>query len=289
MANKLHGAIMRSKHHNYYTALIAFVCLLTYTHLGWADNYTWVPRNAAEEEQRLLPVDPTICKVYEQNLRYFAQQNVPMSCERPIAPQFKDRIQAIEWENLDPARYPALFLAIAAKRNYLPPQQIEAAKKDPQAWIASVKDDFATGINVFRRAMIEPPLVGEVRRGKDGRSLPAAPFWIIQFGYNDMSPDNPDEFWRCKPKRGERLQYSMSSSLHLYLASEDLSELLEKFSADVTHPSSEGQHLRRIDGRLFIENIFGDDWISLSEIVTEPPLADAVCNFKFTKTPTRSK
>src|SRR5258706_7060156 len=46
------------------------------------------------------PADSGACDLYLENLRYFARTNMALSCERPIAPRFQDRIRQIEWQDL---------------------------------------------------------------------------------------------------------------------------------------------------------------------------------------------
>lgn len=65
------------------------------------------------------PSDPDACEIYLRNIRYYARLNTPMSCERPIAPQYKANIQMVEWENLSPAEYPELFAAIISKASWV--------------------------------------------------------------------------------------------------------------------------------------------------------------------------
>lgn len=251
-----------------------FILIFLFPILVLADEYRWVEVPHRDEEQHVIDVDPNICKLYEENLQYFARKNIPMSCYRPIAPQLKNRIKEVEWEDLDPNKYPDLFRAIVVKNHYL-----DIDKKGEEEIQKSVKYDLGQvekKIMVFRRAKLS--LTGHIRVSDPGAAPEA--YWIVQFGFSN-SQDNPDKFYRCTPTRGgipSQLEYK----LHLYIVSEAKKEVAKKLFT-TTHPSTEGQSLRLIDGRLFIENI--NQWaaIELNEVDTNMPMADTVCRFIFKK------
>lgn len=226
--------------------------------VSMADDYRWIESPDPAGDDQYIPVDPEICKCYEENLRYFAKRNTPMSCNRPIAPHLKDRIKEVEWEDLDPDRYPDLFRAIATSGQYQRGTGEDIIQRD----LKSNRAAIANKVRVFRRAKLS--LVGR------------EPYWIVQYGPNDISPDNPKEPWRCKPTRGG----GEDSSLELYKVSEAKHELTSKlFSSRGT----EGQHLRIIDNRLFVENIHEKAEILLNEVDTAVGGGNTVCIFQFKK------
>ena len=98
----------------------------------------------------------------------------------------------------------------------------------------------------------------------------------MQYGPNDISPNNPKEPWRCKPRRGG----GKESSLKLYIVSEAKHRLTEKL---FSHRGAEGQHLRLIDNRLFVENIRQKAEIQLNEVDTAVAGGNTVCIFQFKK------
>jgi hypothetical protein len=106
--------------------LFTFIFMIQVTITVQADDYLLDPApvyyqgTAHVETQYEKPVDPDVCKLYLKNLRFFAKQNAPMSCERPIAPQLQEQLRNVEWENLDPSKYPDLFQAMVTRT--FPPQ-----------------------------------------------------------------------------------------------------------------------------------------------------------------------
>lgn len=253
------------------TAII-FILIFLFPILVLADDYRWIKIANPENVQQVIDVDPKICKLYEENLQYFARRNIPMSCYRPIALHLKDRIKEVEWEDLDPNKYPDLFHAIVVKNHHL-----DIQKKGEEEIQKSVNYDLGQvekKIKVFRRAKLS--LTGHIRV-YDPAATPEV-YWIVQFGFN-TSHDNPEEFYRCTPTRGgipSQLEYN----LHLYVVSEAKKEVMHPlFTGPRT--STEGQFLRLIDGRLFIENINQQSAIELNEVDTKMPLADTVCRFIF--------
>lgn len=255
-------------------AAIIFILIFLFPILVIGDEYRWIKVPNRDDEQHIIDVDSNICKLYEENLKYFAQKNIPMSCYRPIAPHLKNRIKEVEWEDLDPNKYPDLFRAIVVIYRYL-----DLQKKSEEEIQKSVKYNLAQvekKIMVFRRAKLS--LTGHIHVSDPGAAPEA--YWIVQFGFNN-SHDNPDEFYRCTPTRGgipSQLEYT----LRLYVVSEGKKEVTKSLST-IPHPSDEGQSLRLIDGRLFIENINQQAAIELNEVDTNMPLADTVCRFIFKK------
>jgi uncharacterized protein YecT (DUF1311 family) len=232
------------------------------------DDYRWVEDPDPEVYQEIIPVDPKICRCYEENLRYFAKRNTPMSCERPIAPHLKDRIKEVEWEDLDPDQYPDLFRSIATS-GYLPDTSEDIIERD----LKDIRAGIADKIRVFRRAKLS--LVGRTQVPE--YTAEPEPYWIVQYGPNDISPNNPYEPWRCESQRGGGIR----SNLNLYVVSEARHELTNQLSVSRSRPSSEGQHLRIIDNQLFVENIRLGAWIELNEVDTAVPSGDTMCVFQF--------
>jgi hypothetical protein len=254
--------------------VVAGVCglvLMFSAAFSMADDYRWIESDNPDGDQQEMPVDPKICKVYEENLRYFAKRNTPMSCERPIAPCLKNRIKKVEWEDLDPDQYPNLFRAIATSGHYSPGTDEAIIERD----VKNIRARIADKVWVFRRAKLS--LVGRIQYQAYGAD--PEPYWIVQYGPNDISPDNPYEPWRCEPTRGGG--GGVESNLKLYIVSEARHELTKRlFSRRI---SSMGQHLRIIDNRLFVENIHPDAWIDLNEVDTAFAWGATICSFEFKK------
>lgn len=249
--------------------------ILTAVPLSIADEYRWIKNTAEDDEHQIIPVDPKICKLYEENLQYFARKNTPLSCYRPIAPHLNDRIKEVEWEDLDPDRYPAIFRSVIVEDEYL-----AISKKGEDVIQESLKyarENVAKKISVFRRANKLPPLIGRIRVSEP-RAKPE-PYWIVQYGPDDISESNPLKVYRCIPARDGGRQ----SSLHLYVVSEAKQEVAHPLYY-TRYPTHEGQYLRMIDGRLFVENI-RPGRISLDEVEIESAFRDRVCNFRFKKHP----
>jgi hypothetical protein len=252
--------------------VVAGICGLVFMFsaaFSMADDYRWDGSLDPEGNYQVIPVDPRICKCYEQNLRYFAQRNTPMSCKRPIAPFLKDRIKEVEWEDLDPERYPDLFRAIATDGKYQPGTSEDIIQRD----LKLIRAAIANKVRVFRRAKLS--LFG--RTQVQAYSAEPEPYWIVQYGVNDISPDNPDEFWRCKPRRGGGREWS----LYLYIVSAAKYELTKRLFT--SNNSTEGQHLIIIDNRLFVENINPKALIQLNEVDTAITGGGTVCLFQFKK------
>lgn len=253
------------------------IVLMFFATFAMADDYRWIKIPDSEGEQ-LIPIDPKICKLYEENLKYFAKQNTPMSCNRPIAPHLKDRIKEVEWEDLDPDRYPELFRAVVTLHKYLPGTGEDIIQRD----LKFIREDIAKKIRVFRRAKLS--LVGRICVYEP--TATPEQYWIVQYGVNDVSPSNPKESYRCKPTRGG-IDWD-PSNLDLYVVSENKLELIGWFGTTL-RPSSEGQFIRLIDGRLFVENINKKALIELNEVKVESAFTDTVCIFKFKKSSNRGK
>ena len=247
--------------------------------------------------------DPTVCQTYLKNLRHFAQQNVPMSCERPIAPDYRDRIRHVEMEDLDPHRHPKLFNALTKYFHngkipiHVPKDAPDEVKiKIMNSWIYETPPE-PTGPNeyglhmlqektfVFRRAKLD--LKGYPTRPSDYGVPKPKPetIHIIQFGYNIFDTKHPN--WNtCQPVRGsEGVGYD--SDIRFYIVGADLEELirpLEKFGG------SSGEYLLSIDGRPYVETMYSRGHINLLQISLDAPVVlEPVCLFLFTKSESKEK
>jgi|SRR5271157_3985201 len=252
--------------------VVAGVCglvLIFSTAFSMADDYRWIESLDPEGDQQYIPVDPKICKCYEKNLRYFARRNTPMSCERPIAPCLKNRIKKVEWEDLDPDQYPDLFRAIGTFHRYLPGTREDVIERI----LKSIRAGIANKVRVFRRAKLSR--VGRIQ--SQAYSADPEPYWIVQYGPNDISQNNPFAPWRCEPTRGG----GRNSHLELYIVSEGRHELTKQLFS--RRGSTKGQHLRIIDNRLFVENIHQDARIELNEVDTAIASGGTICIFEFNK------
>jgi len=225
------------------------------------------------EEAFKEPEDPKVCLTYLRNLQYLARLNTPLSCERPIARQFKPMIQLVEWENLDPIRYPDLFRAVLAEFHYWktnPPKDEEKAL----AWSA---EKIREKEIVFRRAMAK--LRGTPDSPLGQRTHDAQYLWYVQYGLN--TTDSANALWRCEPRRGGPTR-DYSSSLRLYLVSEDMTTVFQHVVNP--HNGNTGEALRLINGRLYVERIDSRGDVFLLEPDSESPgWLDYVCMFRFSR------
>lgn len=235
-----------------------------------ADDYRWIKNT--DRTGNLIEVDPKICKLYEENLRYFAQRNTPMSCYRPIAPHLKDRIKDVEWEDLNPDRYPALFRDVIVQHKNLSNKNEDEIQKN----VEYALDDIGKKIRVFRRAKIE--LFAHLRNNYNLSEKPES-YWVLQYGFDDISQSNPRSVYRCVSARAG----GQESNLRLYAVADDSGKLIGSLGTTL-YPSNEGQYIKQIDNRIFVENI-SEGWIYLNEVSTKTVLTDTVCNYKFEKSP----
>jgi hypothetical protein len=54
------------------------------------------------EGSEIKPSDPSICRLWGQNLNYFARKNRALSCARPIAPKLSTQLSRPDWKILKP-------------------------------------------------------------------------------------------------------------------------------------------------------------------------------------------
>lgn len=207
-----------------------------------------------------------VCGVYLQNLQYFAKHALPMSCGQPITPSLKDKLEKVEWEDIDPEKFPVLFREVVETR-------LSKDKVVTDDEIRLLRNKVTSKEYVFRRARVT--LIGhpdtEVRSSlsqwaKDyvnqyqGRSVPELKLTIVQFGANINDPDNPNEGLRCNLEQ-VRGGWYFSDKPSFMLVTDNLSHLYEYIQVV---RGEIPQYLWRINGRLYGEGLGGGD-IYLSE------------------------
>lgn len=293
-----------------FTLLIAASLCAVTSSLVRADDYLLAPLPQigvkSEDEMTMRPAkmqDSNVCQTYLQNLRHFAQKNVPMSCERPIAPDFRDRIRHVEMEDMDPFRHPKLFNALTKYFHngkipiHVPKDAPDEVKiKIMNSWIYETPPEpigpneyglhmLQENAFIFRRAKLD--LKGyPTRPGDYGVPKPKPEtIHIIQFGYNIFDTKHPN--WNtCQPVRGsEGVGYD--SDIRFYIVAADLEELirpLEKFGG------SSGEHLLSIDDRPYVEKMYSGAEINLLQIRLDAPVVlEPVCLYTFSKSNSRRK
>lgn len=270
-----------------------------------ADDYFLAPLpqlGAKSEDEMTMPLakmqDPTVCQTYLQNLRHFARQNVPMSCERSIAPTLRDRIRHVEMEDMDPHRYPKLFNALTKYFHngkipiHVPrdaPDEVKIRKMN--SWIYETPPE-PTGPNEYGLHMLQEKTFLFRRAKLDLKGYPTRPgdygvpksrletIHIIQFGYNIFDTKHPN--WNtCQPVRGADTPSDYDSAIRFYIVAADLEELfypLEKFGG------SSGEYLLSIDGRTYVEKMYSGAEINLLQInLNAPVILEPVCLYTFSK------
>ncbi|HTT08476.1 MAG TPA: hypothetical protein VMH34_06760 [Gammaproteobacteria bacterium] len=261
--------------------LLAFVSPLLVSMAVYADDYLLDPApvyyqgTAHVETPYEKPTDSGVCELYLENLRYFAKQNIPMSCDRPIAPHLKKKIHDVAWENLDPARYPDLFNAVVAAT--FPP-----SGGGVKRWSEEVKK----GVAVFRRAKLQlkgyPTFMGTSGVGTSPPPRPIA-FNIVQFGINHNDPNSPDPVWRCYPIRGKKEGHE-PTDLRFFIVTEDLTKMYDQLR-DI-NTGHTGDYIKIINTHPYVESSYTDtaniQEIQLSEIQTKFPVhLEPVCLYRF--------
>lgn len=252
-------------------------CLIVFS-AAHADSYVldanpMTPSGMKGNEPFDKPTDPTVCSLYLRNLQYFARRNTPMSCERPIAPQFQDQIQKAEWENLKPSDYPELFRAVVGASQYWdahPP-------KDEKFALRWYGDEVRKGAHAFRRAKI--PLDGAPTTPDGIRQLASQRLWFVQYGPDSFALHNPVRSWRCEPRRGAPIAPSRTL-LKTYLVSEDMKVLFNPVR--MLQNGASGEALRTINGRIYFETAWDEGNIQLMELQDgRPDILNPVCYYIF--------
>ncbi len=240
------------------------------------DEYILVKKDLDESTDYLFHIvpDPKVCQLYQENLNYFAHRNIPMSCNRPIAPQLKNRIQEIEWEDLMPADYPELFRQVALFLSRGHDKSPEALRE--RAKLVSTKE------YVFRRAKLslsgkplgQTDLYGEPDKSRKDYT---GSFFIVQYGNNSADTNRPGI--PCKPIRGN-WPGDGHDSLDLFLVNKDMNEVINKLGT--LNRGQHGEHMRLIDGKPYVEGILGDARIRLFRLSIENDVfLEMLCEYRF--------
>lgn len=246
------------------------------------DEYVLVKQDPEQTGEYLVDIepDPAVCKLYEENLNHFAHQNVPMSCNRPIALQFKNRIQEVEWEDLKPADYPELFRQLVLFNSF-------GYDKTPDA-LRKHEAKLATREYVFRRAKLE--LSGDLlwHGFTFGQSAPtqlySGKFYIVQYGRNNT--DTERIFLPCKPVRGNGMKQHFTEELWLYEVNVEMNAVVNKLGT--LDRGVQGEHMRLIDGKPYVEKNDTDASIYLLRVNFEHPVfLESLCKFQFNQSQPR--
>ena len=251
--------------------------------LGYADDYVLDP--APKEmidwnwEKYKNPRDKRVCSLYLQNLQYFARRNELMSCGQPIAPMLKDKIKEVEWENLEPEKYPDLAKGII---NLIKFNEADVSEKEAVQRVRSFKE--RSGF-VFRRLKFDlkgSPGVEEISQ----RPLPEEELSVIQYGNDITRPDNPQTTWRCHPQKGRIMpSYSDQHQLNLFIVSKDLKQVYYRLWDS---RGNTGQNLWLINERIYGEFYDENANVKLTELramdFVKQLVLEPVCLYHLKKT-----
>lgn len=207
------------------------------------------------------PKDPKACELFLQNLRYFTSHNLPLSCGQPVAPTLTDKIKPVEWENLDPEKYPELFKVVMEKVIFPWPSTYPS-----EAALSSWRESVRKGSIVFRRAKLE--LRGHVYLPSQySLTESAIAYQIVQFGFNVTDPDNPNPRFRCKQSAERVMPDDHQFKALLFIASENLQEFYSDMSDHQDGFGDTNYHdLWLINGQPYGELYNDKDTVLLSEI-----------------------
>lgn len=232
---------------------------------------TYLPAyvNTQEGEPFKNPRDPAVCSLYLQQLRYFARNSIPDSCGQYVAPGLGSHIAKVEWENLDPHRYHALFEAIVSEYRGRP------ATDDDLTLIARNVDSKKL---VFRRMTFKLSGVPRLKYGDDpGR--PEVAFSLVQYGANTLDPANPEKLYRCKLQKGRATR--TGGGMSTYVATADLTKLYWNSIAQLGY--GPGMAYWVINGQLYAEWYDADGTVTLSELHVKPQIYfEPVCRYHLT-------
>lgn len=224
------------------------------------------------EEDYVEPKDPSVCKLYLQNLLYFAQKNVPMSCERPVAPKFSARIKKVRWDDIDPEKNTVLLQNLITKSQ--PSLEMTASN------IGRTSNIVKKQRLIFRLAKLR--LSGYVTNDDDNvRPSEPIAFQIVEFGENSEK-SNPLELHRCIDKRGSPDQKDVPRGDDLYLVAEDGRKVYKNLHSIIPAGGWGRQYLLVINGQPYVERINYKGDIQLQEIDRDyPVIAKPVCLYNF--------
>ncbi|MGA7180292.1 MAG: hypothetical protein WBX11_11980 [Thiobacillaceae bacterium] len=270
--------------------MVLWFCLSSLPNLACADDYVldvnarnYAGRADLEGEPFESPQDPKVCKLYLQNLRYFAKRNLPLSCGQPVAPMLAGKLKPVQWEDLNPEKYPELFKAVVTR--VFPPRPSEAKDYPSEAALSSWRQAVRNGDLVFRRAKLE--LSGHLLLPSQySPTKEATAFQIIQFGFNVTDPANPDPRWRCEQSTGRVMPVAHGYLLRPFVASGNLREFIsELHDSHLGFGASAYSNLWLINGQPYGELYDENGNVLLSQITLDPAVFfDRVCLFRYKKT-----
>jgi hypothetical protein len=227
---------------------VAVLCAATY-HFAYGDEYRRVPRPVDGRGIRLAPPrDPSVCVLWGKNLNYFAKQDKPLSCDRPVDPQFKG-LSRPEWTKLDPREHIALVRKLDRLLFYDNPLRP-------------------------RRAFVEE----EWRKRLEGRFREGSvELWTSRLDLNgDGHPEIVLRYGSlpCEPRRGKP---AMSPGGKFFFVTDEAMEHVQEVTV-----SGHGAELLIYERRIYAEWIgqSGDAWLNeFSSGV--PPAKPSVCHERF--------
>ncbi|MES2365693.1 MAG: hypothetical protein V4563_07370 [Pseudomonadota bacterium] len=262
-----------------------WLCMILLSSLAYADDYVLDPnpknysgRADFEGEPFESAQDPKVCALYLQNLRYFASHNLPMSCGQPVAPYLTNKIKPVQWENLDPEKYPDLFKAVAAK--VFPPRSSDSKPYPSETQLLLERERVRKGVMVFRRAKLN--LKGYL--AFPPTNLPSEKtYQIVQFGFNVTDPANPEPRMRCEQRVGRVLPAIHENELSFFIVSKNLSELYgELYDLQLGYQSY--VNLWLINGQPYGEQYDDKGSVLLSELESKTIVhLERVCLFHYKK------
>ncbi len=225
-----------------------------------------------EGEPYKKPKDPTVCELYEKNLRYFTQRDLPMACEQPISPELSDKFRAIEWENLDLDIYFNLFNSIMAEPAY----RHNSGTLDERAafWRDMLKQQKA----VFRKMK---KVFFEQSRSGDDKNNVIGDFSIVEFGFKNSGyfkeiADYRDE----SQKMCDRKTRGFSSMLftNYYVVTSDFQKI---YARPVSVDGYFNTGVIEINGQLYFEGGF-EKRVRLGEFnVGRPESIEPICIYNY--------
>lgn len=199
-----------------------------------------------------------------------------MSCGQPIAPMLEQQIQPMEWESLDPDKYPYMFSSLIKRKHFI--------KGDlPQPLLDRYLDNVKKGRIVFRR--LSAGLRGfPSSKEKDSGALQEQEFSIIQFGDNISNLDL-DSAHGCSNKLGRIMSsYSDQDALDMYVVPKDIGHASFLYFQLFDWRGRSGQNLWRIHGRIYGEFYDEKGDVQLSELrVSYPIHLEPVCLYHYKK------
>ncbi len=206
------------------------------------------------------PDDPSVCKLYLENLNHFAKKGRSLACERLIAPHLAQRIRKIEWVNLDPEEYPTLFQEAVSVTRYGGSQP--ATEED----LRQAREQMKAGAFVFRRT----------KKSLFGRLIAAD---TVNGVYRHISiPDAPIDYYLLQA--GHYFCQSDDRQTNLFQAPLSLEFVYSGFV--VQHSNLIGNELVKINDRLYAELVRENRSIELQEFDSRyPTMLNSVCLFKF--------